>query len=42
VLAGFEVPDAARTAFEAFLGGLGYKYEVEEGNEAYRRFLASS
>jgi len=40
VLAGFEVPEAARPAFEAFLAGLGYQYELEENNEAYRRFLA--
>ncbi len=40
VLAGFEVPEAERPAFEAFLAGLGYQYELEENNEAYRRFLA--
>ena len=39
VLAGFEVPDAERPAFETFLSGLGYRYQVEEANEAYRRFL---
>jgi threonine dehydratase len=39
VLAAFEVPDADRGAFDAFLEGLGYEFEVEEGNEAYRRFL---
>jgi len=39
VLAAFEVPDSERSAFDAFLSGLGYHYQVEEGNEAYRRFL---
>jgi threonine dehydratase len=39
VLAAFEVPDAERKAFDAFLSGLGYHYQVEEANEAYRRFL---
>ena len=42
VLAAFEVPDAERPAFDAFLSGLGYHYQVEEGNEAYRRFLGPS
>jgi threonine dehydratase len=41
VLAGFEVPDAERPGFEAFLAGLGYRYELDdERDEAYRRFLA--
>jgi len=40
VLAGFEVPDAERAAFEGFLSGLGYRYELDENNEAYVRFLA--
>jgi len=39
VLAAFEVPDAERTAFEAFLSGLGYRFQLDEDNEAYRRFL---
>jgi threonine dehydratase len=39
VLAAFEVPDAEQHAFDAFLSGLGYHYQVEEANEAYRRFL---
>ena len=39
VLAGFEVPDADFPEFEAFLANLGYRYQIEEGNEAYRRFL---
>src|SRR5262245_8897650 len=39
VLAAFEVPDSERSAFDAFLSGLGYHYIVEEGNEAYGRFL---
>src|SRR6476659_2496747 len=42
VLAAFEVPDGERGAFDAFLSGLGYHYTVEEGNEAYRRFLGPS
>ena len=40
VLAGFEVPDSEHAAFEAFLLGLGYRYQLDQGNEAYRRFLA--
>ena len=40
VLAGFEVPDEDRPAFDAFLSGLGYRHERDEGNEAYLRFLA--
>jgi threonine dehydratase len=41
VLAGFEVPDQDRPAFDAFLSGLGYRHERDdEGNEAYLRFLA--
>ena len=39
VLAAFEVPDAEQAAFEAFLSGLGYRFELDEGNEAYQRFL---
>jgi len=39
VLAAFEVPDAERSTFEAFLSGLGYRFQVEEANDAYRRFL---
>jgi threonine dehydratase len=42
VLAAFEVPDSERGAFDAFLSGLGYHHTVEEGNEAYRRFLGPS
>src|SRR5262249_40221532 len=41
VLAAFEVPDADRARFEEFLVGLGYEYQLDEGNEAYRRFLGS-
>jgi threonine dehydratase len=40
VLAGFEVPDEDGPAFDAFLSGLGYRHERDEGNEAYLRFLA--
>jgi threonine dehydratase len=39
VMAAFEVPDAEGGAFEAFLSGLGYRYWLEENNDAYRRFL---
>jgi len=39
VLAAFEVPDSERPAFEAFLNGLGYRFLLDEDNEAYRRFL---
>jgi len=41
VLAAFEVPDSDRATFEAFLIGLGYEYQLDEGNEAYTRFLGS-
>jgi len=39
VLAAFEVPEAERPEFDAFLSALGYQYQLEESNEAYRRFL---
>jgi threonine dehydratase len=42
VLAAFEVPDADRARFEEFLVGLGYEYQLDEGNEAYRRFLGAT
>jgi threonine dehydratase len=41
VLAAFEVPDAERDQFETFLVELGYEFHLEEGNEAYRRFLGA-
>jgi threonine dehydratase len=41
VLAGFEVPPADETAFEAFLTALGYHYEREADNPAYEMFLRS-
>ena len=40
VLAGFEVPDAEYGTFQAFLSSLGYQYQLDQGNEAYERFLA--
>ena len=40
VLAAFEVPDGEMVAFEAFLAGLGYYYELQAGNVAYAMFLA--
>ena len=39
VLAGFEVPDTERAAFEGFLEGLGYPYQREAQNTAYEMFL---
>lgn len=39
VLAGFEVPPAEMEAFEAFLDGLGYRYQYERDNTAYELFL---
>jgi threonine dehydratase len=39
VLAAFEVPKADYEAFEGFLASLGYEYEMEDGDEAYQRFL---
>jgi threonine dehydratase len=39
VLAAFEVPETDYGAFEGFLAALGYEYEMEDGDEAYRRFL---
>ncbi len=41
VLAAFEVPEGERESFERFLIGLGYEFQLDEHNEAYRRFLAS-
>ena len=40
VLAGFEVPPADAGAFQAFLDGLGYRYQRERDNAAYDLFLA--
>jgi threonine dehydratase len=39
VLAAFEVPDDEVGAFKAFLDSLGYRYQAEFGNDAYRLFL---
>jgi threonine dehydratase len=39
VLAGFEVPDGEMGDFEAFLEGLGYRYQREAENAAYEMFL---
>ena len=39
VLAAFEVPDSDRAKFEAFLVGLGYAFQLDDNNDAYRRFL---
>jgi threonine dehydratase len=40
VLAGFEVPDADRIAFQSFLEELGYRYQLEAENAAYGLFLS--
>jgi threonine dehydratase len=42
VLAGFEVPPGDMDGFEAFLEGLGYRYQREQDNRAYNLFLAWS
>jgi threonine dehydratase len=39
VLAGFEVPADDASAFDAFLNNLGYPYQRERDNSAYRLFL---
>jgi threonine dehydratase len=39
VLAALEVPVQDDPKFEEFLSVLGYRYELEDNNEAYRRFL---
>jgi threonine dehydratase len=39
VLAGFEVPASDMDAFQAFLDGLGYRYQYERDNTAYSLFL---
>ena len=39
VLAGFEVPPEDMDGFEAFLHALGYQYQREGANDAYRLFL---
>jgi len=39
VLVGIQVPPADRRRFQAFLDGLGYPYQEETGNPAYRLFL---
>jgi threonine dehydratase len=39
VLAAFEVPPPEDQAFERFLKDLGYQFQMEDGNDAYNRFL---
>jgi len=34
------VPASDNATFEAFLSGLDYRYTLDEGNDAYERFLA--
>ncbi len=41
VLAGFEVPEAEDARFDAFLDELGYRYQDETENPAYRLFLGT-
>jgi threonine dehydratase len=41
VLAGFEVPRVEMSEFEAFLETLGYRYQREAENPAYRQFLGT-
>lgn len=41
VVAGFEVPSSDGDAFAEFLERLGYRYQMEEDNDAYRLFLGS-
>jgi threonine dehydratase len=40
VLIGMQVPEWEKTAFRNFLENLGYRYEEETNNPAYRMFLA--
>jgi threonine dehydratase len=39
VLAAMEVPADEDHAFEGFLRDLGYRFQIEDGNDAYNRFL---
>jgi threonine dehydratase len=39
VLTAFEVPQEDDRAFERFLEELGYRFQMEDGNDAYTRFL---
>ena len=39
VLAAFEVPASESAAFEAFLSGLDYRFQLDDNNDAYHRFL---
>jgi threonine dehydratase len=39
VLAAFEVPPVEGAEFESFLSNLGYQFQLDEHNDAYRRFL---
>ena len=39
MLAGFEVPASESEAFEAFLASLDYRFQLDENNDAYQRFL---
>jgi threonine dehydratase len=39
VLAAFEVPASESASFEAFLSGLDYRFQLDDNNDAYHRFL---
>ena len=42
MLVAFEVPDDERPAFEGFLSSLGYRFQFDENNDAYHRFLGGA
>lgn len=42
VLVGMQVPASAKTQFRAFLKNLGYRYQDESSNPAYRLFLGQT
>jgi threonine dehydratase len=39
VLAAFEVPPSESASFESFLSGLDYRFQLDDNNDAYHRFL---
>ena len=39
VLVGMQIPDSSGQRFQQFLDELGYAYEDETENKAYKRFL---
>ena len=42
ILVGIDVPDSDEAAFNAFLENLGYAYEVQTDNAAYKLFLSAA